>query len=147
MHCKLCFILALALICGWSVGCGGGGSQTAGVSGRVMYKGKPVAKANVSFTPVEGASRAASGLTDSSGYYTLGTLSSNDGAAPGKYRVAIIARGPDRPPKAGETGSGMPGEMMPGDPIIPQKYFAPDSSGLTFEVKRGSNRANFELTD
>jgi hypothetical protein len=118
-----------------------------GVSGRITYKGKPVAKASVSFTPVEGAGRAGSGLTNSSGYYTLGTMSANDGAAPGKYRVAIIARGPDRPPKAGETGSGMPGEMMPGDPIIPQKYFAPDSSGLSFEVKRGSNRADFELKD
>jgi len=74
-------------------------------------------------------------------------MSANDGAAPGKYRVAIVARGPDRPPKAGETGSGMPVEMMPCDPIIPQKYFAPDSSGLSFEVKRGSNRADFELKD
>ena len=50
-------------------------------------------------------------------------------------------------PKAGETGSGMPGEMMPGDPVIPTKYFAPDSSGLTYEVKRGVNRADFELKD
>jgi len=41
----------------------------------------------------------------------------------------------------------MPGEMMAGEPVIPQKYFAPDSSGLTFEVKRGSNRADFELKD
>lgn len=127
------------------VGCGGGGSGTASVSGHVKYKGKPVPKANVSFTPAEGTSRAATGLTDDNGYYKLGTFSSNDGALPGKYRVAIIARGPDRAPKPGETGSGMPGEMMPGDPAIPVKYFAPDSSGLTFEVKKGSNTADFEL--
>ncbi len=145
MRPKLCVILALVL-CGSWLGCGDG-SKMGGVSGRITYKGKPVAKANVSFTPVEGAGRAGSGLTDSSGYYTLGTMSASDGVAPGKYRVAIIARGPDRPPKAGETGSGMPGEMMPGDPVIPVKYFAPDSSGLTFEVKPGSNRANFDLTD
>lgn len=104
-----------------------------------------MAKANVSFTPAEGVSRAATGLTDDNGYYKLGTFSSNDGALPGKYRVAIIARGPDRPPKPGETGSGMPGETMPGDPLIPVKYFAPDSSGLTFEVKKGSNAADFDL--
>jgi hypothetical protein len=66
---------------------------------------------------------------------------------PGKYRVHIIARGPERPPKSGEVVTGMPGEMMPGAPLIPQKYFAPDSSGLTFEVKRGGNTANFDLAD
>jgi hypothetical protein len=117
------------------------------VSGRVTYKGKPVAKANVSFTPAEGAARAAAGLTDSNGYFTLGTFSTNDGALIGKYRISVIARGPDRPPKAGETGSGMPGEMMPGDPVIPTKYFAPDSSGLTHEVKPGSNRVDLDLKD
>lgn len=136
--------IVLALV---FAGCGGGGGKTSSTSGRVTYKGQPVPKANVSFTPVEGASRAATGLTDADGNYTLGTFAASDGAIPGNYRVSIIARGADRPPKAGETGSGMPGEMMPGDPIIPTKYFAPDSSGLTFEVKRGSNRADFELKD
>jgi hypothetical protein len=129
------------------VGCGGGGSGTSAVSGHIKYKGKAVAKANVSFTPADGTSRAATGLTDDNGYYKLGTFSSNDGALPGKYRVAVIARGSDRPPKPGETGSGMPGEMMPGDPAIPVKYFAPDSSGLTFEVKNGSNKADFDLAN
>jgi len=140
-------VATLSLFLGVIGGCGGGGAGTSGVSGHIKYKGKPLAKANVSFTPLDGASRAATGLTDDSGYYKLGTFSSNDGALPGKYRVSIIARGPDRPPKAGETGSGMPGEMMPGDPLIPKKYFAPDSSGLSFEVKRGSNKADFDLTE
>lgn len=143
---KLSYRVASRLfLLGLFVGCGGSGSGTASVSGSIKYKGKPVAKANVSFTPAEGVSRAATGLTDDNGYYKLGTFSSNDGALPGKYRVAIIARGPDRPPKPGETGSGMPGETMPGDPLIPVKYFAPDSSGLTFEVKKGSNAADFDL--
>ena len=138
------YLLLLALIT--VLGCGGG-SKTASVTGRITYKGKPVPKGNVSFTPVQGATRAAAGLTDENGNFTLGSLSANDGALPGSYRVSIIARGPDRAPKAGEVGSGMPGEMMPGDPIIPTKYFAPDSSGLTFEVKKGSNRADFDLKD
>src|SRR5205085_8418079 len=103
----------LTLIGSLAAGCGGGKGGTSGVRGRITYKGKPVAKANVSFTPVEGASRAAAGLTDTNGTYSLGTFSTNDGAIPGKYRVSVIARGPDRQPKAGESGSGMPGEMMP----------------------------------
>jgi len=113
----------------------------------VTYKDKPVPSANVSFTPVEGTGRAATGLTDSDGRYKLGTFSASDGAPPGKYRIHITAYGPSRPPKPGETGSGMPGEMMTGDPIIPKKYFQPDTSGLTYEVKRGSNTANFDLKD
>jgi hypothetical protein len=139
-------LLSLFLLGVCIAGCGSG-STTASVGGRVTYKGKPVANANVSFTPVEGMTRAATGLTDSSGRFTLGTFSISDGALPGKYRISVIARGPDRPPKPGETGSGMPGETMPGDPTIPTKYFAPDTSGLTYEVKRGSNTANFDLKD
>jgi len=136
-------VLAFLLTSLLAAGCGGG-SKTASVSGQVTFKGKPLAKANVSFTPVEGTGLAASGLTDSNGHYTLGTRSASDGAAPGKYRVAVIARGPERPAKPGE-GSGMPDEKVPGDPVIPVKYFAPDSSGLTFEVKGGSNRFDIKL--
>jgi hypothetical protein len=129
-----------------TVGCGGA-SKTAPVTGRVTYKGKPVPNANVSFSPVDSGGRPATGITDSGGRFTLGTVSTNDGALIGKYQVSIIARGPDRTPKPGESLSGMPGEMMPGDPIIPTKYFAPDTSGLTHEVKRGSNRVDLELKD
>ena len=128
------------------VGCGGT-SKTVPTSGRVTYRGKAVPNANVSFTPVEGAGRAASGLTDSNGDFKLGTFSTSDGALPGNYRISIIARGPDRPPKPGETGSGMPGETMPGDPIVPTKYFAPDASGLTHEVKLGGNNVELKLKD
>lgn len=126
--------------------CSGHG-KTASVHGQVTYKGKPVPNASVSFSPVEGTGRAATGITDGNGRFALGTFSRSDGAMIGKYRVSVIARGPERAPKPGEVGSGMPGEMMPGDPLIPTKYFAPDTSGLTFEVKRGSNRADFELKD
>ena len=87
------------------------------------------------------------GQTDSDGRFTLGTYAIGDGAAVGSHRVSVIARGPDRPAKPGEVGSGMPGEMMPGDPVIPTKYFTPDSSGLTAEVKRGKNHIDLVLPD
>jgi len=127
-------------------GCGGGSNMSA-VSGKVTYKGNPLPNADVTFSPESSAGTPAAGRTDASGSFVLSTPSKGQGASPGKYRVHVIARGPDRPPKPGETGSGMPGEMMPGDALIPMKYFAPDSSGLTFEVKKGSNTANFELTN
>jgi hypothetical protein len=127
------------------VGCGGDG--TAAVSGQLNYKGKPVPNADVTFTPEAKDGKPANGRTDASGRFSLRTATKGEGASPGNYRVHIIARGPDRPPRPGEASTGMPGEMMPGEPLIPQKYFSPDSSGLTFEVKRGGNTANFELKD
>jgi hypothetical protein len=135
----------LAGLC--SLGCGGSGPRTAAVSGTVTYKGQPVPNANVSFVPEASSGRAATGLTDANGRFKLGTFSTSDGAILGNYRIGIIARGPDRPPKPGETGSGMPGELMPGEPTIPTKYFAPDTSGLTHEVKRGSNHVQLDLKD
>jgi hypothetical protein len=142
----LALCLLVACVGAEFVGCGNG-PRTASVIGSITYQGKPVPNANVSFTPVDEKGRAATGLTDSGGRFTLGTFTASDGAIPGSYRVSVIARGPERAPKPGEVNSGMPGEMMPGDPIIPTKYFAPDTSGLTFDVKRGSNRAEFQLSE
>lgn len=145
MNGRLVLAVGLSLAVGGWIGCGGGGP--APVSGTITYKDKPVVNASVSFTPVEGSGPAATGLTDSAGHYNLGTLTTNDGAMPGKYRVGVIARGPERAPKPGEVNSGMPGEMMPGAPVIPTKFFAPDTSGLTFEVVAGRNTADFPLKD
>lgn len=136
-------LLAFSLLI--AIGCGGGGA--AAVSGHVTYKGKPVANADVTFIPESSDGKPASGRTDEGGRYSLSTPTKGDGAIPGKYKIHIIARGPERPPKPGESITGMPGEMMPGEALIPQKYFVADSSGLKFEVKRGTNTANFDLAD
>ena len=140
------FLLTTLLIA-VSVGCGGSGPRTASVVGTVTYRGKPVANADVSFMPMDASGRPATGRTDAEGRFALGTFESSDGAIPGTYQIGIIARGPPRPPKPGEVGSGMPGEMMPGDPTIPVKYFAPDTSGLMHEVTRGKNSVPLELKD
>ena len=129
--------------------CGCTGSDTpsvAPVSGRVMYKDKPVVGAHVNFSPETGG-RIASGVTDSSGRYSIGTYKTDDGAVLGKHKISVIAHGPNRPLRAGEVGSGMPGEKVPGDPIIPTQYFVPESSGLTHEVVRGGNDMPLNLTD
>jgi hypothetical protein len=130
----------------FSIGCGTGGPATASVSGTVTYNGKPVPNAHVSFVPSDASSRAAEGLTDTSGRFTLGTFSPNDGAIVGKYKIGVIANGPPRPAKPGE-GSGMPGETVPGEPVIPKKYFSPETSGLEHEVKSGRNTVELTLKD
>jgi hypothetical protein len=128
-------------------GCGQKGPETAEVSGRVTYRGNAVAEADVTFVPDDGQP-SASGRTDQDGRYRLGTFELDDGAIVGKHRVMIMALGPPKPLPPGAVGSGLPGDMQPGDPRIPQKYFSPDSSGLAREVLAGeSNVFDFELTD
>lgn len=146
-HPKIWLIVLLAATV-VAAGCGESGLPERGeVSGRVTYKGLPLSNAQVTFTPVgEEASRPATGRTDAQGRYTLGTFDIADGAVLGSHHVSVIARGPDRPLKPGEFGSGMPGEQVPGDPLIPLKYFSPDSSGLTKEVAEGSNTIDLALT-
>jgi hypothetical protein len=139
-------VLTLSVVGSLAVGCGGGGPATAPVSGTVTYNGKPVTNAHVSFVPSEGSTRAAEGLTDGNGHFTLGTFAASDGAIIGKYKVGVIAHGPARPAKPGE-GSGMPGETVPGPPTIPMKYFAPETSGLVQEVKPGRNIVELTLKD
>lgn len=74
------FILCLASISGC------GSRETVPVSGVVRLNGQPVADAGIVFHPEVGP--LASGVTDSSGRYSLSTGSA-DGARPGEYRVTI----------------------------------------------------------
>jgi hypothetical protein len=138
--------LLLFTVAVFATGCGAGGPATAPVSGTVIYNGKPVPNAHVSFVPSDPSRRAAEGLTDTSGRFTLGTFSASDGAIVGKYKIGVIANGPPRPAKPGE-GSGMPGETVPGEPSIPKKYFSPETSGLEHEVKSGRNSVELTLKD
>ena len=134
------FLLCLAVVV---CGCGGN-SKMAPVTGSVTFQGKPLPNAQVNFAPVSGGP-IASGQTDSSGRFRLGTMSIDDGALVGQHKISIIARGPPRPLRPGEIGSGMPGDTSPGDPLIPEKYFDAKTSGLEREVKRGSNDFAIEL--
>lgn len=88
----------------------------------------------------------ATGYTNQEGRFRLGTFEVEDGAIVGKHRVSVQAHGPGKPVPPGQ-GSGLPGDMLPGDPIIPMKYFSPETSGLTRDVARGKNEFEIELAD
>jgi hypothetical protein len=138
----LCLLLLAAA---GLVGCGRGGGL-APVSGTVTYRGQPVPGASVAFIPETVGALPASGLTDNTGRYELMTTVPGDGVPPGKYLVAITARGPDKPLPPGEA-SVVVGDAVPGDPLIPERYFQPDTSGLTAEVPAGGTTADFTLTE
>lgn len=122
--------------------------------GAVTYRGKPLGGATVVFHPLEGAGksrRTAAGVTDSSGRFILTTVKPRDGAAAGAYRVTVEKT---TPPNLGAI-SAAPDETVvispePGPsatkPLIPEKYFAPETSGLAAEIKpSGKNDFSFTL--
>lgn len=132
-------ILAIGL-----AGCGGAErppiTETTGV---VTFEGEPLSGATVVFAPDSGQ-RVATGKTNEEGWFELGTFGADDGAIIGPHRVTVISRAPV------QEGGGMPGSptaLKPTEAVIPEKYLAPETSGLTAEVTEdGENYFEFKLT-
>ena len=148
-----CLLAVLSLM-----GCNGLGVATAPVQGKVTVAGAPMEGITVTFTPEAG--RIAQGVTDSSGNFTLNTLTSK-GAVPGKHKVSFaytsVKLGPDGKPPAGagpdnmmtgkqDAAGGMPKPpSMPGTPFN-SKYTSPASSGIEVEVVDGkTNEFTWDL--
>jgi hypothetical protein len=154
-------VLSLGGVC-CLIGCGGSVDdrpEVAAVSGKVTYKGGPVAGASVIFRS-EGSPRVASGVTDDKGEYKLTTFDTDDGAVVGDHAVILMKNAP-----AGDLG--MPKDPSPEDyakmmaesksdgrpgfeteSLLPSKYSDPETSGLTRSVVAGEkNEFNFDLTD
>jgi hypothetical protein len=120
---------------GLCIGCSRS-SQEAQVSGRVLLDGAPIGPGTVVFAPV-GSGKPATGPVDSSGNYHL-TTSREVGLSAGRYKVAVSIREPAPPIKRGDR-------PPPGKLLIPEKYEDSASSGLEFDVMRGSNTIDIEL--
>lgn len=150
-------LLAIVLMASLS-GCGSsdGLAKRYKVSGKVTYKGQPLAKGNIMFYPAttdpKGVNNGATG-TIVNGEYQLSTVTDNDGAYPGEYVVAIESKDVDMKQAEG----GVKGGVFKQDDVakayrgakslIPAKYAVAETSGLKASVKSGSNSFNFELAD
>ena len=123
-------------------GCGGGQPAVAPVSGVVRLNGKPLASGQVTFWPNSG--RSAAGFITADGSFRLTTFRDGDGAPVGENRVTITeaTAAASGPPDVDRDQPNRAAERSP----IPAKYASPESSGLTFEVKRGQNTAEFDLS-
>jgi hypothetical protein len=129
----LCFLALLAALNGCSRR---QGLETAPVSGKVTYRGKPLPNGTVMFVPGEGP--AATGEIRPDGSYTLGTYTATDGAVLGNHKVSITA--------LQNVGEALPEQRSPTpSSLLPAKYLNHENSGLTAEVKRGKNEVNFDL--
>jgi hypothetical protein len=111
------------------------------VHGKVSYRGSTLGSGTIVFTP--DASRGHDGalaraVIEPDGSYRLRT-DHGDGAAPGWYRITIMAvEMLDRP------ADGQP-YAMPRS-LIPEKYRDPELAGLVREIKAGSdNRIDIDL--
>jgi hypothetical protein len=148
------------------IGCGEGNPfGTVKVDGVVTLDGQAVDGATVVFQPATGAGKAATGMTDKDGKFTLTTHAAGDGAMPGSYKVSVTKfeteTGPDTSNMSFEEAlkasqefelarqkkANAKGELPPPKELLPAKYKNPEKSGLTFEVKAsGENHADLKLS-
>lgn len=135
-------IVGLALAGAGPSGCGApNGVPVAKVRGTITYRGKPVAKASVSFIPETPGTIPALATTDENGSYALSTYDTGDGAPVGPCRVAVSLTGPSPPLPEHLAKAEAAAETlrMPGKPLIPKKYFSAETSRLKADVVAGKD--------
>lgn len=117
--------------------------KTYPVEGVVFYQGKPVEGATVVFnSPKE--NRAAYGVTDNAGLFSLTTFETGDGAVAGPQEVRISKIKTEQTTTDPELAVAPPKEIN----LLPAKYADFKTSGLTAEVKSDAeNRVEFRLAD
>ena len=107
------------------------------VSGKLTYLGKPLEHFQVTFLPSDGR-RAAVGVTDAEGKFTMGTNTSGDGAPPGAVKVAVVFVGPPSTDLPGQEKPIEDPALLPQPKVkIPAKYSNPETSGLDQNVPDG----------
>jgi hypothetical protein len=136
-------------------GCGGSDEWVEGrppvypVSGQVIYQGKPLEGASVTFSPVEGegSTFGASGRTNAEGRYSLTTFTQDDGAPAGRYHVTVTKATPIvYPDPRDPTAMNLPPLKVEQKHLIPEMYSSPKTTDLEAEVTDSDeNEFNFEL--
>jgi hypothetical protein len=124
-------------------GCGSG-FKTVPVSGKLLLNGVPLTDvdATIMFRPDASKGNTLSldfaGTVDEEGNYSLHYGNGNSGAAPGWYKVAVVAMEPlqpKRPPTPEERKKIRPGPSAHvRKSLIDEKYKFPTSSGIEIEV-------------
>lgn len=119
---------------------------TVPAEGTLTFDGQPVPDFVVTLVPTDGK-RPASGRTDASGKFVLGTNQPGDGAPAGTHRASVAfspPEDPNAPPDAG--GIEDPSKMPKPKFKIPAKYSNPETSGLNINVPEdGTTDLKIEL--
>ncbi len=152
--------LLFTLICLTGLGCGGSSNSKREpvfkVRGKIVYKGQPVADADITFN-CEEKNRGAFGRTNAKGEFQLSTFRPNDGAVAGKHIVTVVkAEVTEAAPEApldskdyNPDAVAKPVSIKPLKSVIPAKYSNVKTSDLFWVVlDDGKNEAaELELTD
>jgi hypothetical protein len=120
-------------------GCGGPTDELPrqAVSGKVTFKGQPLAQGMIQFQPADGGATAGGGAIADGEY----SIAKAEGLVPGKYQVVVTSTPPPAP---------LPPGTMPGDPVpppketIPAKYNVKTTLSATV-TKEGPNTFDFPL--
>lgn len=122
-------------------GCGGGDEfNTAPVSGKVTFNGKPVTSGTIMLRPIsEGDSnitgKGAAAPVQDDGSFVLTTYEQGDGAIVGKHRVSYVPSMETKAIPAGGHGS----------PIVQSSFAGAKPKVPEVEIKPGDNTLNIEL--
>jgi hypothetical protein len=128
---------AAALLLAFISGCGSDEAKLAAVRGTVSYRGTPLHGGTIVFTPdtVRGdGGPIARAEIQSDGTYLLKT-GPFPGATPGWHRVTVVSLEQPAPGSGGRPHS-----------LLPSRYHDPEQSGLSFQVRPGTeNVFNIDL--
>ncbi|MDR2761528.1 MAG: hypothetical protein LBB88_02880 [Planctomycetaceae bacterium] len=107
------------------------------LSGQVTYSdnNEPLEFGFVCFVNEKNFAR---GTIREGGYYTIGSFTENDGLPHGEYRVYVEAKKPLglKTPDADDVDY---------IPLVDLKFSRPETSGLTFDVKKSNNKFDFQV--
>jgi predicted phosphodiesterase len=109
------------------------------VSGTVYYNGTPAVGATIVFylqvPETKKLRRLADAIVEADGTFRLTTLTPNDGAPVGEYRITVV-----------QDSEYVDEDSLPRKNLLPLKYATPLTSGLSATIKDGRNEFKFELT-
>ncbi|QDT52055.1 hypothetical protein Pan44_00630 [Caulifigura coniformis] len=155
MRHSVCFLLLVSCVL---IGCGGA-DQPSGrltvypVGGTVLYKGRPVGAADVTFICAE-KDKSAFGRTDEQGKFRLTTYSSNDGAVEGKHVVVVSKIAPPvqtspqyepEDPRYDPVAVEKAALRVPVKNDLPAKYMDAKKSDLIVVVNADGNSEDLKL--
>ncbi len=148
-----CLALGLLALAAGCTSKSGGGAEFAEVSGRVLFNGEPLPGGKITFITVGGAN-AQSAAIDENGNYKLQAPVGDvqiavDNRMVGKHTEAptraVQKKGAGRPPGPTHGEEPAPIEIKGTYKKIPDKYYTPSQSGLTWKVEKGGGKHDIEL--
>jgi hypothetical protein len=126
-------LVLAALVAFVASGCGRG---TGSITGEVKYNGQLLPIGDIAFLSQEGDQQVRhADIID--GKYSIPSIEV------GQAQVVVTTWQPT--PRKARPGGAAPPPPVPKAILIPKRYGIPDESGLTYEVKRGSQTKDFDL--